>query len=142
MSRALHVLLRLQREGVETHQIALARVAEERTKLARAQQDQDIEIAGEKLIAENDPPALSPYGAYAKRNVQEAQARAQHDATLEREEASLRADLTAAFAELKKFETLLEQQTLRERVAANAAEMAALDESAITQSVRRLRNRD
>lgn len=139
MSRALHVLLRLQRETVESLQIALARVTEERAELARQNLSQILEIKQEQGAAQQSPPAQSPYGAYAIRNVQLSHVRAARDAVLAQDENGLRGDLTAAFVELKKFETLLEQQALRERVATNAAEMAALDESAIAISARRMR---
>jgi flagellar export protein FliJ len=141
MSGALSVLLRLHRDTMERVQIELAEIVNQRVALAAEEAAHRHAIAKEQSIAQAQNVSQTVYGAFAHRSVQDLRARAVQDDHLRREEDRLRADLAAAHVEVKKLEHLMEQQALRERVAQNAAEMAAFDEAAIVGVWRTTRER-
>jgi len=137
MSKALNTLARLQRAQIDEAKIELAEVMTAREAIAARQASLEIEMQQEQALASRDADARAAYGGYAPRVAQEKRAMAESDARLAEEEGALRERLSAAYIELKKIEHLMESQAERERLAANARELASMDEAAAMRAARR-----
>jgi flagellar export protein FliJ len=137
MSNALNTLVRLQRAQIDEAKSALASVVDARAMLAAREAALIAEMAAEQKEASQDFAGATAYGAWAARVAQERQVLAREDARLALEETVMRERLADAFVELKKIELLMETQAEQERLAANARELAAIDEAGAMRAARR-----
>ncbi len=129
MNRSHESLIRLARFKVEGLQKQMAELDRARGSLGRKADELTKDVEREQAAAAADPAGNAAYGAYAQAVIQR---RENLKASIEEVDAqadALRAELRAAYEELKKYELLEERRVARDRAAQQSAERAELDEA-------------
>jgi flagellar FliJ protein len=131
MTKWAHSLIRISTYEVETLQKRLSDVAARRQQCEMRIATLDAEYELETARAANDTQMAAHLPAYRsgfKLRREEAVTTLTQN---EHEEMGVRDELTRAFEELKKFEHVAEATKLRQSLARNRAENAAMDETAL-----------
>lgn len=127
---AIETLVRMARRRAEELQRELAKLENQRRAIEVRLVEHDRIVASEQAIAAGQ--AMSGFGNFAQAALMRKGAILQQRAQAAREAESLRDTLADAFIELKKLETLAENEAIRAAVAADRREQAELDEVALT----------
>lgn len=129
MNRSHESLIRLARFKVEGLQKQMAELDRARAALSRKSDELEQDVAREQAAVGGDIEGGAAYGAFARAVVERRDNLKRSLAEVDSQAESLRADLRAAFEELKKYELLEERRVARERDARQRAETAELDET-------------
>jgi len=129
MNRSHESLIRLARFKVEGLQKQMAELDRARAALSRKSDELEQDVAREQAAVGGDIEGGAAYGAFARAVVERRDNLKRSLAEVDSQAESLRADLRAAFEELKKYELLEERRVARERDARQRAEPAELDET-------------
>lgn len=125
---ALATLIRVARLRAEMLQRELAVLEERRRALEERVRTHDDQVRAEQKAARDD--ALALYGGFAQAALRRRAALVAEGEAAGRAADALRATLKEAFVELKKLETLAENEAARALAEDNKREQAALDDIA------------
>jgi flagellar export protein FliJ len=126
---AIETLVRMARRRAEELQRELAKLENHRRSIEARLVEHDRIVASEQALAAGE--AMSGFGNFAQAAVMRKAAILQQRVQAAREAEALRDTLADAFIELKKLETLAENEAIRAAVAADKREQAELDEVAL-----------
>lgn len=129
MNRSHESLIRLARFKVEGLQKQMAELDRARGSLGRKADELAKDVEREQDAAAADPAGGAAYGAYARAVIQRRENLKASIAEVDAQAEALRAELRAAYEELKKYELLEERRVARDREARQSAERAELDEA-------------
>jgi flagellar export protein FliJ len=132
---AIETLVRLARRRAEDLQRELSNLENQRRAIEVRLVEHDRIVASEQALAAQD--VLSGFGNFAQAANMRKQGILRERALAAREAEVMRETLADAFIELKKLETLAENQAIRAIAAENAREQATLDDVAAMTSRRR-----
>ena len=135
--KSLHTLLRVAKREMDRLRRMLSaagvRLADVEARLVA----HDAAVIKEQALALRDPQSARAYAAYVLLAGQQRSALLAERVSTEREIEELRALVTAAHVEARKFERLLELEAEREKARREKREDAALDEMATLRAGRR-----
>jgi len=129
MNRSHESLIRLARFKVEGLQKQMAELDRARGSLGRKADELEQDVHREQEAAAADPQSGAAYGAYAKAVIERRENIKRSLNEVDEQAEAMRADLRAAFEELKKYELLEERRKARDRAAAQKSENDELDEA-------------
>jgi flagellar export protein FliJ len=132
---ALDTLARLARRRAEDLQRELAVLDGQRRGIEARLIEHDKIVLAEQDLASGI--AIAAYGNFAQAAMQRKNALLKEQTRVEGAAEALRATLSEAFIELKKLETLAENQAMREAAEADKREQAELDDVAGAAMARR-----
>jgi flagellar export protein FliJ len=128
--RSLDALIRLARFKVEELQKQMASLDEARGALQRQIDQLNASVPEEQVAASAAKDGFLAYGSYAQAVIQRRNNLRASVGEVEAQAGRLRAALTDAFVELKKFETMEERRRATERAERRTREQARLDDLA------------
>lgn len=126
---AIETLVRMARRRAEDLQRELGKLEDHRRSIEARLVEHDRIVASEQALAAGE--AMSGFGNFAQAALMRKAGILQQRAQAAREAETLRDTLADAFIELKKLETLAENEAIRAAVAADKREQAELDEVAL-----------
>jgi flagellar protein FliJ len=126
--KSLHTLLKIARRDLDLLRRALAERNAYALAIEESMRAQEQTIVDEQQAALRDFEATRAYGGFAARAVAGRQKLTAEAQIVEQESESLRALITDAHVETRKFERLVELEEARARTAAAKREDAELDE--------------
>ena len=132
---ALPTLVRLAKRRAEDLQRALAVLEDQRRATEARLEEHDRIVKAEQAMANG--VAFAAFGNFAQAALQRKGILLKELARQEAEAEAMRATLSEAFVELKKLETLAENQAIREADEENKREQAMLDDVAGAAMARR-----
>ena len=135
--KALGTLLKVAKRDLETLRRALADAQARQGAVEQGVAALDARVAAERASVAGDALALLTFHAYAERMRVDRRVMIAEVALAAAECERLRALITAAHVETRKFERLIERERERERQAAAKREDAELDEMATMRAGRR-----
>jgi flagellar export protein FliJ len=127
---AIETLVRMARRRAEELQRELGVLENQRRAIEASIVEHDRIVASEQALAAGH--AMSGFGNFAQAAVMRKAAILQRRAIAARDAEALRDTLADAFIELKKLETLAENEAIRAAVEADKREQAELDEVALS----------
>lgn len=127
---AIETLVRMARRRAEELQRELGVLENQRRAIEARLVEHDRIVASEQALAAGE--AMSGFGNFAQAALTRKAAILQQRASAARDAEALRDTLADAFIELKKLETLAENEAIRAAVEASKREQAELDEVALT----------
>lgn len=134
--KALGTLVKLARRDLETLRRALADQIARQNVVEDRIVGHEQAIVAEQKAAQRDYEATRAYGGFAIAAIATRKALAAEQAIIADEIDRLRALISEAHVEVRKFERLIEMQAQRERMARQRAESAELDEFATLRAAR------
>jgi hypothetical protein len=134
--KSLRTLLKLARRDVETLRRALADQIQRQQTLEQRILGQEATLRAEQQAALRDYESARAYGGYAVAAVAVRRALDAERDIVAAEIDRLRALITAALVETRKFERLIELEEAREKAAREKRENAELDEFATMRAAR------
>lgn len=135
--KGLLTLIKLAKRNLDELRRKMTSLESQKAQLEQAIINLRIEVETEMAAASKRPEMGNFFGGYAKRMKQREQDLRAEIARLEKEMQELQAEITTAFADLKKYEIALENAKLRQREAAARRETEMMDEIASQQHHRR-----
>lgn len=134
--KSLATLLKIARSDLETLRRVLTEEAVKEADVIQRIHAHEQAVRHEQMLAQRDYEASRAYGGYAVAAKARREALAAERAIIVQEVDRLRALVTEAHTEVRKFERLLELQAERDKAAADKRENAELDEFATLRSVK------
>lgn len=128
--KSLDALIRLARFKVEELQKQMAAMDVARADLARQIERLEESVPEEQVAANASKDGFVAYGSYAQAVIKRRENIRASIADVDGKADELRAELEAAFMELKKYEVMEERRLSKETSKRRAREQAALDEIA------------
>lgn len=136
--KSLRTLLKLARRDVETLRRAMAEQVQRQTTLESRILGHEATVKAEQQAALKDYESARAYGGYAVAAVAARKAMESEREIIIAEIERIRALITAALTEARKFERLIELEEAREKAARNKRENAELDEFATLRAARKV----
>jgi flagellar export protein FliJ len=127
---ALETLARVARRKAEEIERELSAIESRRLLLARRLDAHDASVADEQATAAGSLDAAIAFGAYAHLALGRRRILVAEHEALAAESDALRDSLRDAFVELKKIETLIDQEADRNAIEDNRREQAQMDDLA------------
>ena len=134
--RSIRTLLKLARRDVDTLRRALADQIERQNTLEQRILGHEATVRAEQQAAAKDYESARAYGGYAVAAVSVRRALESECDIVAAEIDRLRALISAALVEARKFERLIELEEAREKAARDKREAAELDEFATLRAAR------
>ncbi|HRP12442.1 MAG TPA: flagellar FliJ family protein [Terricaulis sp.] len=139
--KSLHTLLKIAEGDLETLRRALAALIARQTAVEERIRAHEQSIVNEQRIAAQDYESQRAYGGFIQLALQGKRALEAEGAAIEEEIARMRALISEAHVEMRKFERLIELEAERAKVLADKREAAELDEFATLRAARQPRER-
>lgn len=134
--KSLRTLLKLANRDLETLRRQMALQIERQNALEQRIAGHDQAIAHEQALAQRDYEASRVFGGYAAAAIQRRLAMISEGAMIAADIEQIRALITAAHVEARKFERLIELEEARAKVKAEQRESAELDDFATMRAAR------
>jgi len=139
--KSLHTLLKIAEGDLETLRRALAALIARQTAVEERIRAHEQSIVNEQRIAAQDYESQRAYGGFIQLALQGKRALEAEGAAIEEEITRMRALISEAHVEMRKFERLIELEAERAKVLADKREAAELDEFATLRAARQPRER-
>ncbi|MCB2081389.1 MAG: flagellar FliJ family protein [Hyphomicrobiales bacterium] len=129
--KGIRTLIKLAKQNLDVKRQELVQIQEKQDEYHAKNRQLENELAQEKIRARDLPPELNRFDIYLARVRDRQNSLRAAAQKLQPQIERLQGDITEAFAELKKFEILLEQKEKEEAEAEQKRETIMLDEVAI-----------
>lgn len=134
--KAFRTLLKLAERDLETLRRALAEQISREANVVQRMHGHEQTIRAEQQLAQRDYESARAYGGYAVAAIQVRKALEAERANINQEIERLRALITEAHVEVRKFERLIELEEQREKAKREKRENERLDEFATMRAAR------
>jgi len=134
--KAFRTLLKLAERDLETLRRALAEQISREANVVQRMHGHEQTIRAEQQLAQRDYESARAYGGYAVAAMQVRKALEAERANINQEIERLRALITEAHVEVRKFERLIELEEQREKAKREKRESEQLDEFATMRAAR------
>jgi len=139
--KSLNTLLKIAEGDLETLRRALAALLARQTAVEERIRAHEQSIVNEQRIAAQDYESQRAYGGFIQLALQGKRALEAERVAIEEEVVRMRALISEAHVEMRKFERLIELEAERAKVLADKREAAELDEFATLRAARQPRER-
>jgi len=139
--KSLNTLLKIAEGDLETLRRALAALLARQTAVEERIRAHEQSIVNEQRIAAQDYESQRAYGGFIQLALQGKRALEAERVAIEEEIVRMRALISEAHVEMRKFERLIELEAERAKVLADKREAAELDEFATLRAARQPRER-
>jgi len=137
--KAFHTLLKLAERDLETLRRALSEQVARDAEIAQRIAGHEQTVRAEQALAQRDYESTRAYGGYAVAAIQIRKALEAEGVLINQEIERLRALITEAHVEARKFERLIELEDQREKIKREKRENEQMDEFATMRAARATR---